>query len=617
VVAVLLVGLFRTAGSVRAREMLKAVKRNRQVYLQSLYYRRQFDQLALGFGSVTSFDGWWQQMCDLARRLDCVRINLPLVARDGTSRELVFNNPRFIAQAAKPKTMLQAIIPLPQRRQNQTLNLGVEVAIKDNLENAGARLALISRIVGEHGLDRVESKSNPLANDPARSVVPIDQPPDHFPHDLDLPSRAGPAIESPDQLDSFQDESLPQAAAPGASDATPKPLRVAIIHDFLYTYAGAERVLEQIIAVWPDADLFALFDFLPVEKRGFIRNKTVKTSFIQRLPFASTKHRLYLPFMPLAVEQLNLSGYDLVISSSYLAAKGVITRPNQLHVCYCHSPARYAWDLQDQYLGTNNLASGIKSILARVILHYIRTWDARSSNGVDHYVVNSNFIGRRVEKCYRRNATTIYPPIDVSHFRASPRREDFYFTLGRLVPYKRNDILVDAFNKMPDKRLVIVGEGPDLEKLKAKAGPNIKFMGFQSQEQVKHYLSLCKGFVFAGEEDFGIVLVEAQASGAPVIAYGSGGATEIITEGQTGLFFDEQTTASLTDAITRFESKTWDSAMIARSMERFGAERFRTEFEQYVTQRYDEFAERRRMTREASDPTQNATHNPARDQSVL
>jgi UDP-N-acetylmuramyl pentapeptide phosphotransferase/UDP-N-acetylglucosamine-1-phosphate transferase/glycosyltransferase involved in cell wall biosynthesis len=597
--ALIMAGLFRTAGSVRAREMLKALKRNRQVYLDSLHYRRQLDQLTSGFRSVTTFEAWWAQVCELARRLDAVRVVLPVVTRDGTAREWVYNNARYITAAARPKSTLQAMLPIPQRRKNQPLSMSIELAIKDNLENAGERLALITRVIGDYGLDRLEATPNKLASSEFSRSVALN-PQGVASTGVDLPPKStATLVPAPPQESAVDEPQAPVDHVTGSAmdesiDIGPRPPRVAIVHDFLYTYAGAERVLEQMVAVWPNADLFSLFDFIPPEKRGFIRNKEVKTSFVQRLPFASTKHRLYLPLMPLAIEQLDLSGYDIVLTSSYLAAKGVITKPNQLHVCYCHSPARYAWDLQEQYLGTNNITSGIKSLLARVILHYIRTWDVRSSNGVDHFLTNSNFIARRVEKCYRRHADTIYPPIDVSHFRASPRREDFYFALGRLVPYKRNDVLVEAFNQMPDKQLVIVGDGPELERLKAKAKPNVKLMGFQTQEQVRHYLSLCKGFVFAAEEDFGIVLVEAQASGAPAIAFGSGGAKEIVIDGQTGLFFDQQTPASVVAAVQRFESRSWDHNLIVKSVERFSAERFRSELEQFVNQRYAEFLDRGR-----------------------
>jgi len=642
----LLTILFRSAGSVRAREMLKAVRRNRGVYLESLRYRRELELTRARFQSVRTIDQWWAEMSELARRLDCAGMSLRLLSRGGKESELNFVNPKCDIPESQGRSQgMTSTIPVPQRRRSQSLVLHVRVCPKASLESAGERLALITRVIANHGLDSLEATPNRLAEseqstkaglaplESANEVKPdsvlyedVKTKDDAFPLAIDLPSHkesiqtsvfaasmqglvASHSAET-DDVESGDVESVDVRSDRNASpplDA--RQPRVAIIHDFLYTYAGAERVVEQMLSVYPDADIFSLFDFLPPEKRGFIRNKPVKTSFIQRLPFARTKHRMYLPLMPLAIEQLDVSGYDVVLSSSYLAAKGVITRPGQLHVCYCHTPARYAWDLQDQYLGTNNLASGIKSMLARVILHYIRTWDARSSNGVDHFIANSNYIGRRIEKCYRRTSTTIYPPIDVDQFHAAPKREEFYFTLGRLVPYKRVDLLVDAFNKMQGKQLVVVGDGPDLEKLRAKAGPNIKFMGFQSCAQIRNYLSLCKGFVFGGEEDFGIVLVEAQASGAPVIAYGAGGAKEIIIDGQTGVFFDQQSPASIIEAVNRFEKSTWDSDAIVRSARRFGVERFRDEIEQFVGSRWRSFIGQFQQTRKP--PQSSGGNNPA------
>ena len=293
---------------------------------------------------------------------------------------------------------------------------------------------------------------------------------------------------------------------------------------FLYTYAGAEHVLEQMLAVFPQADLFSLFDFLPADGRGFVQNKPVTTTFIQYMPFARKKHRLYLPLMPLAIEQLDVSAYDLILSSAYLAAKGVITRPNQLHICYCYTPPRFAWDLQTQYLEQTKLRRGLRSILARSILHYIRNWDVRSSNGVDVFVSISRFVGHRIEKIYRRSSTVVYPPVAMERFSVHEEKEDFYLTAGRLVPYKRVDLIIEAFNRMPDKKLIVVGDGPDFDKLKAMAGPNVRLLGRQPGERLRRYLQLARGFIFAAEEDFGIAPVEAQACGTPVLAYGRGGA---------------------------------------------------------------------------------------------
>ncbi len=374
-----------------------------------------------------------------------------------------------------------------------------------------------------------------------------------------------------------------------AGDTVPQ-LRVAIVHDFLYCYAGAERVLEQIIRVYPNADLFALFDFIPEGQRGFLHGKSVRTSFIQRLPFASRKHRSYLPLMPLAIEQLDVSDYDIVVSSSYLAAKGVLTRPDQLHVCYCHTPVRFAWDLQRQYLVNTGWLSRLKSMAPRVVFHYIRTWDVRSANSVDTFVTNSDYVGRRIEKVYRRRATTIYPPVDTERFVPGDLREDFYLTASRMVPYKRIDLIVDAFNLTPERRLIVIGDGPEFDKIKAKAGPNIRLVGHQPFERVRQYMQMARAFIFAGEEDFGIVPVEAQACGTPVIAYGRGGVTESVIEGRTGIFFDEQTADAILAAIVQFEGHgVWDSAAIRANAERFSSARFRREIADLVKAEWDSF----------------------------
>lgn len=358
-----------------------------------------------------------------------------------------------------------------------------------------------------------------------------------------------------------------------------KPKKIAIVHDFLYCYGGAERVLEQMINCYPEADLFSLFDFLPLDQRAFIKGKPVRTTFIQKLPLVRRKHRSFLPLMPLAVEQLDVSKYDIILSSSYIAAKGVLTRPDQMHVCYCHSPVRFAWDLQHQYLTESGLAWGLKSLVARAILHYIRNWDLRTSNGVDLFVTNSHFVSRRVEKVYRRSSTPIYPPVDIDSYALHLRKDDYYLTASRMVPYKRMDLIVDAFNQMPERRLMVVGEGPEFQKIKAKAGPNITMLGYQPAGRLRDLMQRARAFVFAAEEDFGIVTVEAQACGTPVIAFGRGGALETVMNGRTGLFFSEQTAESLCDAVKGFERIVdWDPEVIRENAERFSAVRFRAEF---------------------------------------
>lgn len=369
-----------------------------------------------------------------------------------------------------------------------------------------------------------------------------------------------------------------------------KNKKVAIVHDFLYCYGGAERVLEQMLNVYPDADLFSLFDFLPEGQRQFIRNKPVRSTFIQRLPFARQKHRHYLPLMPLAIEQLDVSDYDVVISSSYLAAKGVITRPDQLHICYCHSPIRFAWDLQHQYLNEVGLSWGFKSLLARAILHYIRNWDMRSANGVDLFLTNSHFVSRRISKVYRRDSTPIYPPVDTEWFTPDVPKEEYYVTASRLVPYKRTELIVEAFNRMPGRRLVVLGEGPELRRIRARAHPNVTVSGHQPAEVLRRHLQRARAFVFAAEEDFGIVTLEAQACGTPVIAFGRGGSTETVVEGVTGLFFQRQAAEDIVLAVEEFESEEgWDPAVIRRHAERFETGRFREDFRAFVESAWARF----------------------------
>lgn len=367
-------------------------------------------------------------------------------------------------------------------------------------------------------------------------------------------------------------------------------MKVAIVHDWLITYAGAERVVEQILAIYPSADIFSVVDFLPDDQRGFVRGKKAHTSFIQKLPFAKKKYRGYLPLMPLAIEQLDLSNYDLVISSSHAVAKGVITGPDQLHICYCHSPIRYAWDLQHQYLREAGLEKGLKSWLARWSLHKMRLWDLRTTNGVNHFVANSDYIGRRIRKVYGRSATTIYPNVAVEDFDVVESKDDFYVTASRLVPYKKVDLIVRAFAGMPDKQLVVIGDGPQMDRVKAAATPNVRVLGYQPFDVLKDHMARARAFVFAAEEDFGIIPVEAQACGTPVVAYGKGGARETVVADETGVFFDEQNETSLQAAISRFESDfVFDPWRIRQNAERFSTSVFQERFRAFVESHCQEF----------------------------
>ncbi|MDQ6595006.1 glycosyltransferase family 4 protein [Bacillus salipaludis] len=370
-------------------------------------------------------------------------------------------------------------------------------------------------------------------------------------------------------------------------------MKIAIIHDWLVTYAGAEKVLEQMLEVFPEADLYSVVDFIEENQRDFIKNKNVKTTFIQNLPFARKKYRSYLPLMPLAIEQLDLSNYEIIISSSHAVAKGVITGPDQLHISYVHSPIRYAWDLQHQYLRESNLTSGVKGLLAKYFLHKIRNWDYRTSNGVDIFMSNSSFISRRIWKVYRRESRVLYPPVDVSNFTMKSDKSDYYVTASRMVPYKKIDIIVEAFSKMPDKKLVVIGDGPDFNKIQRVAGQNVKLLGYQPFNVLKKHMQNAKAFVFAAEEDFGITPVEAQACGTPVIAYGKGGALETVNgletfNQPTGLHFYSQTPEDIINAISKFEEnqQLFKAENCRQNALRFSENHFKDEFKKVVETEY-------------------------------
>jgi glycosyltransferase involved in cell wall biosynthesis len=358
--------------------------------------------------------------------------------------------------------------------------------------------------------------------------------------------------------------------------------KIAIVHDWLPLYGGAERVLEQMLNIFSQADVFSIIDTIPPEQRHFLQNKEVKTSFIQNLPAGKTRYRSYFPLMPLAVEQFDLSAYDLVISSSYSFAKGVLTGPDQRHLCYCHSPVRYAWDLQHQYLEQAGLSKGWKSWIVRMLLHYIRLWDSRTGSGVDAFAANSAYIARRIMKTYRREAEVIYPPVAVEDFELSEKKEDFYLTASRMVPYKRIDLVAEAFSRMPEKRLIIIGDGPEMNRVREKSGPNVNLLGYQANSALRSHLQRAKAFVFAAEEDFGILPVEAQACGTPVIAFGRGGVAETVKPGETGVLFDEQSTASLVNAVREFEMMSFTATEVRRQAEKFSAEVFRKHFAHFV-----------------------------------
>ena len=369
-----------------------------------------------------------------------------------------------------------------------------------------------------------------------------------------------------------------------------KPLRVAVVHDWLTSPGGAERVLAEILSSYPQADLFTVVDFLKPQHRHLLKGREPKTTFIQRMPFARTKHWLYLPLMPIAIEQLDMTGYDLVISSSYAVAKGVLTGPEQVHLSYVHTPIRYAWHLQHQYLEEMHLTKGPLSVCVRAVLHYVRLWDLRSAVNVDKVLANSKYVGLQISRIYRQEFSVLPPPVELDRFRLELVKENYYVTASRMVPYKRIDLIVRSFAKMPARRLVVIGDGPEMKRVldAAEGHSNIEIMGYRSDEELQRLVSKARAFVFAAIEDFGISPVEAQASGTPVICLGRAGTLETVqpleSEEPTGVFFYDQTEESIMGAVEEFERSGDRIKPIncRRNAERFGSEKFRTGLRRFV-----------------------------------
>jgi glycosyltransferase involved in cell wall biosynthesis len=355
-------------------------------------------------------------------------------------------------------------------------------------------------------------------------------------------------------------------------------MKVAIVHEWLETYAGSERVVEQMLEVFPDADIFVTCDFMPDAERAFLKGKRPTTSFIQRLPRAQKWFRYYLGLMPLAVEQFDLSGYDLVLSSSHAVAKGVLTGPATLHVSYVHSPMRYAWDLQHQYLRQAGMDRGLKGAATRWLLGRMRAWDHASAARPDVILANSSWIVERIRKTWRRESEVVHPPVDLDSFPYRPNKAGAYVIAARLVPYKRVDLVATAFRAMPDRDLIIIGDGPEMDRVKAAAGdaPNILIRGRVAHQDLVGLLQAARAFVYAAEEDFGIGMVEAQACGTPLISFARGGARDIVQDGVTGVLFPDQTAEAIIAAVQRFESLVISSDACRANAERFSNQAFRT-----------------------------------------
>lgn len=364
-----------------------------------------------------------------------------------------------------------------------------------------------------------------------------------------------------------------------------KDANIAIVCDWLTNFAGAERVILKLHQMFPSAPIYT--STFNEEKMEPFRRALIHKSFIQKLPKAKEKHQWYLKLYPIAFEQFDLSGYDIVISSSHSCAKGVITKPETMHVCYCHSPMRYAWDNSHEYIRTYKFPWYVKRFIPRMI-HKIRMWDKVAADRVDHFVTNSDYVRKRIQKYYRRESKVIHPMVSTKDYYVSGGKKDYYLAVGRFTPYKKFDLLVDAFNELPYK-LKIVGTGVEEKALKSKARNNIEFTGFVTDKVLKDLYANCKALVFPQVEDFGITPLEAMASGRPVIAYKKGGALETIKEDQTGVFFDEQNVISLKSAVEKFENSKWDSKKIREHARKFDESVFEKNFANFLEKSWKEW----------------------------
>jgi glycosyltransferase involved in cell wall biosynthesis len=366
--------------------------------------------------------------------------------------------------------------------------------------------------------------------------------------------------------------------------------KYALIHEWLTPKAtgGSELVVKEILQ-HIEADLYALIDFESTNPKSYLYQRKIGTTFLQKFPLAENGVQKYLPLLPLAIEQLDLTEYDVILSSSHAVAKGIIVSPHQLHICYCHTPMRYAWDLTFEYLQNSKLGTGLPGIFTRYLLHQIRQWDVISANRVDYFIANSQHTARRIEKCYRRPAKVIYPPVNIERFTYTEQKKDYYLIVSRLVSYKQVTLIVKAFNHI-GKELIVIGSGPEQKILEKIAKPNIKILGAQPDHIVAKYMSAAKAFLFAGCEDFGIVLVEAQGCGTPIIAYKRGGAVETVKDIRehphtgTGIFFHQQTETAIIEAVETFEQlqKTFNPEMILKNAQFYSPQRFAHEYLNFV-----------------------------------
>ncbi|TAK96249.1 glycosyltransferase family 4 protein [Patescibacteria group bacterium] len=356
-------------------------------------------------------------------------------------------------------------------------------------------------------------------------------------------------------------------------------MKIALVHDYLVQYGGAERVLECFTELFPEAPIYTLVHD-PEAMHGVFADKKIYTSYLQRLPFARKRHRLLPPLMPSAIEQFDLSRYDVVLSDSSSYAKGVITGPETLHICYMHTPMRYAWDDCQKYTDDFGFPGFIKRMVP-LIMNFIRLWDKISADRVDRLVANSNFVARRIQKYYRKSATVVHPPVAVNKFYLSSERQPYFLMVGRLIAYKRHDIAIEAFNKL-GLPLKIIGRGPELKRLQKMAGPNIEFLGRVPEEELPKYYAECRAFLFPQEEDFGIVAIEAMASGRPLIAFRGGDIPEHVEEGKSGIFFEQQTAQDIMTAVRKFGELSFNPEYIRNQSLKFDREIFKARMMEYI-----------------------------------
>lgn len=356
-------------------------------------------------------------------------------------------------------------------------------------------------------------------------------------------------------------------------------MRVAVVHDYFANLGGSDTVARALYDLFPYADLYTLLVYARNRDAEVLRGLKLHTSFLQRLPFANRTHQLFLPLMPLAVETFDLRGYDLILSSSHTVAHGIIPPPNARHICYCHTPMRYAWDMEQQYLAE---LPALTRLLMRAVMHRLRTWDVTAAARVDDFIANSNFVARRIQKYYRRAATVIPPPVDTNFYALQNQaRQEYYLVAGRLTGYKRIDLAIEAFRTL-DRKLVVIGEGPERKRLERRASANVTFLGASSREILREQFAQCRALIFPGLEDFGIVPLEAQATGCPVIAYGAGGVLDTVRDGETGVLFGEQSVDALRAAVIKFETMSFDAHRLRAQAEGFSRQQFDARINRFI-----------------------------------